>query len=85
MTLDAIKDGSVKRVERPPPSDQDFQLLETTLKAKQLNDAEIAAILDGKTPSPPIPSQHMCQVGQIYLETLAPLPEPARYASIAWR
>lgn len=77
--LDAIKDGRSSRIERGPPSDQDFQLLETALKAKQLNDAEISALLDGKTPSPPIPPLRMCQVGQIYLETLAALPEPARY------
>jgi hypothetical protein len=77
--LDAIKDGRAKRIERPPPSDQDFQLLETALKAKQLSESEISAILDGKTPSPPISPERMCQVGQIYLETMATLPEPARY------
>jgi hypothetical protein len=76
--LDAIKDGRTRRIERAPPSDQDFQLLETALKAKQLNETEISALLDGKTPSPPIPSLRMCQVGQIYLEILAALPEAAR-------
>ncbi len=77
--LDAIDDGRAKKIERSPPSDQDFELLENALKAKQLNETEISAILDGKTPAPPIADQRMCQVGQIYLETLGSLPEPARF------
>lgn len=77
--LDAIKDGRVQRIARPTPSDGDFELLEQALKAKDLNQSEIAAILDGKTPTPPITDQRMCQVGEIYLETLANLPEPARF------
>jgi hypothetical protein len=77
--LDAINDGRAKRISRPPPSDADFALLETALKAKQLSPVEISAILDGKIPSPPIPNVRMCQVGEIYLDTLAALPEPARY------
>ncbi len=77
--LDAINDGRAKKIERQPPSDKDFELLETALKAKQMSETEIAAILDGKIPSPPIANDRMCQVGQIYLETLAELPEPARF------
>ncbi len=77
--LDAIDDGRAKKIERAPPSDQDFELLENALKAKDLNETEIAALLDGKTPTPPIGDQRMCQIGQIYLETLAVLPEPARF------
>ena len=77
--LDAINSGRVHRIERAPPSDKDFELLEHALKAKNLNQTEIAAILDGKNPSPPIANQRMCQVGEIYLETLAALPEPARF------
>jgi hypothetical protein len=77
--LDAINDGREKKIERQPPSDIDFEQLETALKAKQLNATEISAILDGKTPSPPIPNPRMCQVGQIYLDALAGLPEPARF------
>lgn len=77
--LDAIDDGRAKKIERAPPSDQDFELLENALKQKDLNETEIAAILDGKKPTPPIPDQRMCRIGQIYLETLATLPEPARF------
>lgn len=77
--LDAINDGRSKRIERAAPSDSDFALLEQALKAKNLTQIEIAAILDGKTPTPPIADQRMCQVGEIYLETLATLPKPARF------
>ncbi len=41
------------------------------MKAQGVNDAEVAAILDGKQPNPPIPDARMCAVGQIYLKTLA--------------
>jgi hypothetical protein len=77
--LDAINDGRAKKIERAPPSDQDFEVLENALKQKGLNETEIGAILDGKKPTPPIPDQRMCQIGQIYLETLATLPEPTRF------
>jgi hypothetical protein len=77
--LEAINDGRTKQIERNPPSDNDFQLLETALKAKQVSDLEISAILDGKIPTPPIASDRMCTVGQIYLQTLAEMPEPSRF------
>ena len=76
--LDAIDNGRASQIERPPPSDADFSELETAMKAQGLNSAEIAAILDGKTPDPPIADERMCTVGQIYLKTLATLPEPER-------
>jgi hypothetical protein len=77
--LDAINNGRRNRIERPPPSDADFTLLEDSLKAKQLSGVEISAILDGKAPPTPIPDSRMCQVGEIYLDSLAALPEPARF------
>jgi hypothetical protein len=76
--LDAIENGRVNQIERPPPSDADFNELETAMKAQGLSPAEIAAILDGKTPDPPIADERMCTVGQIYLKALAALPEPER-------
>jgi hypothetical protein len=76
--LDAIDNGRANQIERPPPSDADFSELETAMKAQGLNPPEIAAILDGKTPDPPIADERMCTVGQIYLKTLAALPEPER-------
>jgi hypothetical protein len=76
--LDAIGNGRANQIERQPPSDADFSELETAMQAQGLNPAEIAAILDGKTPDPPIPDERMCTVGQIYLKTLAALPEPER-------
>lgn len=76
--LEAISSGRANQIERQPPSDGDFNELESALKAQGLDQAEIAAILDGKTPDPPITDDRMCAVGQIYLKTLAGLPEPAR-------
>jgi hypothetical protein len=76
--LDAIGSGRVNEIERQPPSDADFNQLESAMQAQGLSQAEIAAILDGKTPDPPIPDDRMCTVGQIYLKTLAALPEPVR-------
>jgi hypothetical protein len=76
--LNAIEDGQVKRIDRAPPSDTDFEVLEQALKKRSLTDAEIEALLDGKTADPPISDLRMCEIGQIYLETLATLPEPVR-------
>ncbi len=77
--LNAIDDGRAKKIERAPPSDKDFELLENALKQKGLDETEIGAILDGKKPTPPISNLRMCQIGQLYLETLATLPEPTRF------
>ena len=76
--LDAIEDGQAKKIERAPPSETDFDLLEQELRKRDLNTLEIEALLDGKTPDPPIPDGRMCDIGQIYLETLATLPEPIK-------
>ncbi|MGP0060430.1 MAG: hypothetical protein ACLPID_14190 [Beijerinckiaceae bacterium] len=76
--LEAIEDGQTQKIERPPPNDADFELLENALKIRKLNETEIEALLDGKSPYPPIPDTRMCDVGQIYLETLATLPEPVK-------
>jgi hypothetical protein len=76
--LDAIENGQKAKIERTPPSDTDFDLLEQALKARNLTQAEIEALLDGKTPDPPIADDRMCDIGQIYLETLATLPEPVK-------
>lgn len=76
--LEAISNGGANRIERQPPTDADFAQLENALKAQGLNDAEVAAILDGKTTNPPITDQRMCMVGQIYLKSLAALPAPVR-------
>lgn len=76
--LEAINDGRTKQIERRPPNDSDFEQLETALKAKQVNDAEISAVLDGKIPTPPIAAARMCEVGEIYLQTLTEIPADAR-------
>jgi len=76
--LDAIHDGEVQQVERLAPADTDFDALEKALRAKGLDTPEIEALLDGKISNPPVAEAKMCQAGEIYLETLAAMPEPER-------
>jgi hypothetical protein len=76
--LDAIVDGQVKRNQRQPPSDADFLLLEKAMAGKGLSQAEIEALLDGKTPDPPLDDTRLCRAGRVYLEMLKTLPEPVR-------
>jgi len=76
--LDAINDGQAKRVERDAPNDEDFHTLENALRAQGVSNAAIGALLDGKAPNPPLDDSEMCQAGQIFLQTLAALPEAAR-------
>jgi len=76
--LEAMINGQTHKAERAAPNDTDFQLLEAALRNKGLSMAEIEALLDGKTSDPPITDARMCAVGQIYLKTLAELPEESR-------
>ena len=76
--LDAIVDGQAKKNTRQAPSDADFALLENAMTAKGLSQAEIEALLDGKTPDPPLEDARLCQAGRVYLEMLKTLPEPVR-------
>lgn len=76
--LEAILDGQEKKIERPAPNETDFKLLENALTKRGLSKVEIDALLDGKTPDPPLEDARMCEAGQIYLEVLSALPEPAR-------
>jgi hypothetical protein len=76
--LEAISDGQTAKIERVAPNDADFQVLEKALRDQGLSTPEIEALLDGKTADPPITDARMCSVGQIYLQTLAGLPEASR-------
>jgi hypothetical protein len=76
--LEAIIDGQAKKNTRQSPSDADFALLEKAMAAKGLSPAEIEALLDGKTPDPPLEDARLCQAGRVYLEMLKTLPEPVR-------
>ena len=76
--IDAIHDGEVKQVDRPAPTDRDFAELEKALRGNGLGTPEIEALLDGKVSEPPLADEKLCQAGQIYLETLAAMPEPSR-------
>ncbi len=77
--LEAIASGQSAKIDRPPPSDQDFAMLEKALVARGLGKAEISALLDGMTPDPPLSDARMCQAGQVYLEVLAGLPPETRF------
>jgi hypothetical protein len=77
--LDAMSDGQTSKIERAAPTETDFQMLEKALRDQGLSTPEIESLLDGKSADPPIPDARMCSVGQIYLQTLAGLPEDARY------
>ncbi len=76
--LDAIRDGQINKIGREEPTAADFQTLEQALRDKGLDALEIEALLDGKTPDPPLDDARLCRAGAIYLETLAAMPEPLR-------
>lgn len=76
--LDAINDGRAKRMKREAPTDEDFRTLENALRAQGLSNAAIEALLDGKATDAPLDDREMCQAGEIYLQTLAALPDAAR-------
>ncbi len=76
--LDAIHDGQQSRIERAAPTDTDFQQVEKALRDRGLSTPEVEALLDGKTPDPPIPETRMCSVGQTYLQAMSDLPEAPR-------
>jgi hypothetical protein len=76
--LNAIIDGQAKKNERQPPTDADFLLLEKAMAGKGLSQVEIEALLDGKTPDPPLEDARLCRAGRVYLEMLKTLPEPVR-------
>ncbi len=76
--LDAMSSGRTQGVDRGAPTDPDFQTLDRSLVDKGLTRPEIDALLDGKTPEPPIADATMCQAGQTYLSTLASLPVGVR-------
>lgn len=76
--LDAIVDGGEKKIERDAPDDEDFALLEKALRDKGYGDPEIAVLLDGKTPDPPLADERMCDAARAYVEAVLAMPEPAR-------
>ncbi|MDX7950906.1 hypothetical protein P7D22_06905 [Lichenihabitans sp. Uapishka_5] len=77
-TLNAIADGQRKPVERQQPTNADFDQLTAALKAQNLTDEQIAALLDGKTFDPPLPDQQICDGGRTYLHVLSDMPDDLR-------
>ena len=76
--LEAIIDGRSLNIERNAPADEDFTVLEAELEKKGLGKPEIEALLDGKTPEPPLSDTAMCRAGVVYFDTLRSLPADAR-------
>lgn len=76
--IDAIIDGEAKQVHREVPTAEEFDGLERLLRAKGLGSPEIGALLDGTVSNPPVDDEKMCSAGQIYLETLASMPDEVR-------
>ena len=76
--LAAIVSGRQSRIVRPAPTDSDFDMLEAALRDKGLSQPEIAAILDGHQPDPPIADPRLCEIGGLYLDTLATMPDALR-------
>ncbi len=76
--IDAIIDGETKQMHRDVPTVDEFDDLERLLRAKGLGSAEIGALLDGTVSNPPVGDEKMCSAGQIYLETLASMPDDVR-------
>jgi hypothetical protein len=76
--ISAIHDGESKRAEREAPTVAEFGALEQLLRAKGLGSQEIEALHDGTVTDPAISDERMCEAGQVYLETLATMPEESR-------
>lgn len=77
-SLAAIVDGQAKKIERKPPGDADFAVLERALSAGGLTKPEIGALLDGAAPEPPLKDERLCEAARTYLAVLKTLPEPLR-------
>lgn len=77
-SLEAILEGRSLGIDRAPPADKDFSVLEAELERKGLGKAEIEALLDGKTPEPALSDAAMCRAGVVYFETLRALPADVR-------
>lgn len=76
--LAAIEDGRSRHADRAVPTEADFTGLSTALAARQVTPQEIALLLDGATPDPPLSDRRLCDLGRIYLDTLRHLPTDAR-------
>ncbi len=74
----AVAEGQRIQTERAPPSAEDFSKVEAGLSAKGLSAGEIAALLDGAAPDPPLPDDRLCANARTYLTVLRDLPEDAR-------
>ena len=76
--MDAVENGRGRKIERRPPSNGDFDLLEKELTTRGLSREEIDALLDGRAPDRPLGDKRMCEAGRAYIRAMQDLPEGAR-------
>lgn len=74
----AVAEGQRIQTERAAPSAEDFAQVEAGLAAKGLSATEVAALLDGTAPDPPLPDDRLCANARTYLTVLRDLPEDVR-------
>ena len=77
-TLAAIVEGAKAEVERGAPNDGDFSALEAELRRRGLGDTDIAVLLDGKMPDPPMEDGVLCDAGLVYYDAAKSIPTDAR-------
>ena len=75
----AIADGLAQHRYRAAPTDADLDALAAALKTRGLSQGEVSLLIDGQPPEPPLPDARLCEIGQIYLETLHDLPPDPRH------
>ncbi len=76
--LEAIGDGSNKKIDREAPTSADFDDLEKLMLSKGMDEAGVAQLLDGKVPDPPLGDARQCHNGLIYLDAMKALPDVQR-------
>lgn len=77
-TITAMADGRTRQMRWDPPSDADYAMIETALRAKGLSADEIAAVLDGKSLDPPPSDTRLCDNARAYYAAMQGLPADAR-------
>jgi hypothetical protein len=76
--INAMAEGRKLQVKRGAPSAEDFKQVDSGLAARGLSPDEIAALLDGKSPDPPLSDARICENARTYLDVLRGLPADVR-------
>ena len=76
--IEAMAEGRKLNITRPQPSADDLKLVEDGLAAKGLSPSEIAALMDGTSPDPPLSDDKLCANARTYLDVLHGMPPEPR-------